>query len=40
MKFLEKIGLNAKKAFGELKYVKHEKIRLVLNSYNNIILKN
>ena len=40
MKYLEKIGLNAKKAFEELKYVKHEKIRLVLNSYNNIILKN
>ena len=40
MKYLEKIGLNAKKAFGELKSVNHEKIRLVLNSYNGAILKN
>ena len=40
MKYLEKIGLNAKKAFEELKTVKHDKIRLILNSYNNAILKN
>ena len=40
MKYLEKIGLNAKKAFEELKSVNHDKIRLVLNSYNGAILKN
>ena len=40
MQYLEKIGLNAKKAFGELKSVSHEKIRLVLNNYNSAILKN
>ena len=40
MKYLKKIGLNAKKAFEELKSIKHAKIRAVLNSYNNEILKN
>ena len=40
MQYLEKIGLNAKKAFGELKSVSHEKIRLVLNNYNSAILTN
>ncbi|MDA9624969.1 glutamate-5-semialdehyde dehydrogenase [Candidatus Pelagibacter bacterium] len=40
MKYLEKIGLNAKKAFEELKSVKHEKIQLVLNSYNKAIINN
>ena len=40
MKYLEKIGLNAKKAFEELKSVKHDKIKLVLNTYNTTILKN
>ena len=40
MKYLEKIGINAKKAFEELKTVNHNKIRLVLNSYNKALLKN
>ena len=40
MKYLEKIGLNARKAFEELKAVKHSKIRLVLKNYNTAILKN
>ena len=40
MKYLEKIGLNAKKAFEELESVKHDKIKLVLNTYNTTILKN
>ena len=40
MKYLERIGLNARKAFEELKSVNHDKIQLVLNNYNNAILKN
>ena len=40
MKYLKKIGLNARKAFEELKSVNHDKIQLVLNNYNNAILKN
>jgi len=40
MKYLEKIGFNAKKAFEELKSTNHDKIQAVLNSYNNAILKN
>ena len=40
MKYLEKIGLNAKKAFEELKGIKHSKIKLVLANYNTSILKN
>ena len=40
MKYLEKIGLNAKKAFEKLKGIKHDKIKLVLNNYNTEILKN
>ena len=40
MKYLERIGLNARKAFEELKSVNHGKIQLVLNNYNNAILKN
>ena len=40
MKYLEKIGLNARKAFEDLKTVKHYKIKSVLNSYNAVILKN
>ncbi len=40
MKYLKKIGLNAKKAYEELKTIKHNKIKLVLNSYNASILKN
>ncbi len=40
MKYLEKIGLNARKAFKELKNVKHYKIKLVLENYNTTILRN
>ena len=40
MKFLKKIGLDARKAFEQLKSVKHNKIKLVLNNYNKAILKN
>tara|TARA_X000001036_G_scaffold404156_1_gene411250 strand:+ start:73 stop:1314 length:1242 start_codon:yes stop_codon:yes gene_type:complete len=40
MKYLEKIGLNARKAFEELKKVQHNKIKLVLKNYNKSILKN
>ena len=40
MKYLKKIGLNARKAFEELKSVNHDKIQLVLNSYSTAILKN
>ncbi len=40
MQYLEKIGKNAKKAFKELKAVKHEKIKKVLDNYNKALLKN
>ncbi len=40
MKYLKKLGLNAKKAFEQLKTIKHNKIKLVLNNYNTAILKN
>ena len=40
MKYLKKIGLNAKKAYEELKTIKHNKIKLVLDNYNTSILKN
>jgi len=40
MQYLEKIGSNAKKAFEELKTVKHNRIKLVLENYNTAILKN
>ena len=40
MKYLEKIGFNARKAFEKLKVIKHSKIKLVLKNYNNLILKN
>ena len=40
MKYLKKIGLNAKKAYEELKTVNHNKIKLVLNNYNSTILRN
>ncbi len=40
MKYLKKIGLNARKAFEKLKVVKHNKIKLVLKNYNTVILKN
>ena len=40
MKYLKKIGNNARKAFEDLKEVKHEKIKKVLNDYNKALLKN
>ena len=40
MKYLKKIGLNARKAFEELKAIEHSKIKLVLKDYNTAILKN
>ena len=40
MKYLEKIGLNARKAFEKLKNTKHDKIKLVLKNYSSLILKN
>ncbi|MDC0628142.1 glutamate-5-semialdehyde dehydrogenase [Pelagibacteraceae bacterium] len=40
MKYLKKIGSNAKKAFEQLKSVKHSQIKSVLNDYNKAILKN
>ena len=40
MSYLENIGKNAKKAFEELKNVKHTKIKKVLEDYNKILLKN
>ena len=40
MQYLEKIGSNAKKAFEELKSIKHSKIKSVLDNYNTTILKN
>ena len=40
MKYLEKVGINARKAFKELKSLEHKKVRIVLNNYNNAILKN
>ncbi|OUV59936.1 MAG: glutamate-5-semialdehyde dehydrogenase [Candidatus Pelagibacter sp. TMED128] len=40
MKYLDKLGLNSRKAFEELKAVKHNKIKLILENYNSIILKN
>ena len=40
MRYLKKIGKNGRKAFEELKAVKHNKIKLVLENYNTAILKN
>ena len=40
MKYLEKIGKNARIAFENLKTVEHKKIKKVLNNYNNILSKN
>ena len=34
MNYLEQIGKNAKKAFEDLKDVKHKKIKKVLDNYN------
>ena len=40
MNYLENIGKNAKKAFEDLKIVKHNKIKKVLDGYNKSLLKN
>ncbi len=40
MSYLESIGKNAKKAFKDLKSVKHKKIKKVLENYNQSLLKN
>ncbi len=40
MNYLETIGKNAKKAFEDLKVVKHKKIKKVLSYYNQLLLKN
>ena len=40
MSYLEQIGKNAKKAFEDLKDVKHKKIKKVLDSYNQSLKKN
>ena len=40
MSYLEKIGKNSKKAFEDLKAIKHNKIKNVLESYNKSLLKN
>ena len=40
MNYLENIGKNAKKAFEDLKTIKHNKIKKVLENYNKSLLKN
>ena len=40
MNYLEQIGKNAKKAFEDLKDVKHKKIEKVLDNYNQSLKKN
>ena len=40
MSYLENIGKNSKKAFEDLKNIKHDKIKKVLESYNKSLLKN
>ena len=40
MNYLKLIGKNAKKAFEDLKGVKHSKIKNVLENYNQSLLKN
>ena len=40
MNYLESIGKKSKKAFEDLKGVKHKKIRKVLESYNQSLLRN
>ena len=40
MSYLENIGKNAKKAFENLKAVKHNKIKKVLENYNKSLLNN
>ena len=40
MDYLKTIGINAKKAFEDLRGVKHKKIKKVLENYNQSLLKN
>ena len=40
MKYIKNIGKNAKKAFHDLKNIKHDKIKKVLIDYNRYLLKN
>ena len=40
MNYLENIGKNSKKAFEDLKTIKHNKIKKVLESYNKSLLIN
>ena len=40
MNYLESIGKSAKKAFEDLKGVKHKNIKKVLENYNQSLLKN
>ena len=40
MNYLENIGKNAKKAFEDLKKIKHNRIKKVLDDYNKSLLKN
>ena len=40
MKYLIKIGKNAKKAFEDLKKVKHDRIKKILNDYSKVLLSN
>ena len=40
MSYLETIGKNAKKAFEDLKGIKHKKIKKVLDNYNQSLLRN
>jgi glutamate-5-semialdehyde dehydrogenase len=40
MRYLENIGKNAKRAFEDLKKIKHEKVQKVLNNYNRSLLTN
>ena len=40
MRYLEKIGKNARKAFEELKNVNHNRVKRVLDDYNKVLLKN
>ena len=40
MDYLKTIGINAKKAFEDLRAVKHKKIKKVLENYNQSLLKN
>ena len=40
MKYLEKIGKNARKAYESLQEVKHKKIKIVLDNYNKSLFEN